>query len=297
MTWLDPMPLPADLGKAYTTYYTHTSHAKPVSGVKEKKSKFSIQGEYWAKQYGYPFPRAGFLIRAASWLYYLWPISRWEADAGIRCLRAVPNGRLLDVGCGSGDWLLTMREFGWQVAGNDFDRQAVHAAGEKGLQVNLGSLEDQHLPDNSFDAITLHHVIEHLPDPIQTLKECFRILRPGGKLILFTPNCESLSHSLFKSDWRGLEPPRHLHIFSLGSMAQLLLKAGFKDQSVRPFIVTSVIYDSLQLRWSRTGFTKKRSYHWLGWGCARIFKLVELLMIRFNPKVGDCLIATAVKPQ
>lgn len=297
MIWPDPMPLTEDLGKAYATYYTHASQHSVTQRGSLKSLKQSIEHDYWARHFGYQLGQFSLLPRILGRLYYLSPIHRREADAGIRCLQAVPNGRLLDVGCGSGDWLMMMRQFGWQVVGNDFDGNAVRVATDRGLQVSLGSLEQQHFPDNSFDAITLSHVIEHVPDPIQTMLECRRILKFGGKVVLFTPNCDSLSHAVFKDDWRGLEPPRHLHIFSLGSMEQLLARTGFNNRLVRPFIVTSVIYDSLYLRWGQRASAKKSLYHWLAWSVARVFKFLELCLIKWNPKVGDCLIATAEKPQ
>jgi len=290
------MPLTEDIGKAYGTYYTHASQTSSTRFGVRKKIKQSIQRYYWARHYGYEFGPISPLIKILASLYYLSPIYRRETEAGVRCLSAIPNGRLLDVGCGSGDWLLMMRDLGWKVVGSDFDQQAVKVGAERGLDISLGSLEEQSYPDNSFDAVTLSHVIEHVPAPLETLQECFRILKPGGKIVLLTPNGQSLSHRVFKADWRGLEPPRHLHIFSLGSMDRLLAQAGFPQRSVRPFIVTSVIYDSLQLRWGRRS-GKNTLRHWISWSMVRAFKLFELCIIKLDPKVGDCLIAVGEKPR
>src|ERR1019366_8424047 len=102
-----------------------------------------------------------------------------------------------------------------------------------------GSVEGKSYPSATFDAITLNHVIEHVPDPISTIKECSRLLKPGGKLVMFTPNAASLSHRYFKQDWRGLEPPRHLHVFSFKSMRKLFDKADFAQISIAPDIGTS----------------------------------------------------------
>jgi SAM-dependent methyltransferase len=189
-----------------------------------------------------------------------------------------------------------MRELGWDVAGNDFDANAVKVATNRGLNVAVGSLEDQKLPSASFDAVTLSHVIEHLPDPIGTMRECARILKPGGKVVLLTPNCASLSHRFFKQDWRGLEPPRHLHVFSLKSMDRMLAMTGFEQRSVRPFIVTSVIFESLQLRWGRTNANDTPRHRWLARLLIPLFKFVESCLIRWQPDVGDCIFASATKP-
>lgn len=290
------MPLIEDIGKAYGTYYTHTSQDDANRGGWKAKFRSSIERRYWARRFGYHRTTAPMWAKICAAFYYLRPLHRIEAAAGIRGLTAVSHGRLLDVGCGSGDWLLSMRELGWNVAGNDFDANAVKVAVDRGLDVTVGSLEQQNLPDDSFDAVTLSHVIEHLPDPIGTMRECARILKPGGKIVLLTPNCASLSHRFFKQDWRGLEPPRHLHVFSLKSMDRMLAMTGFEQRSVRPFIVTSVINDSLQLRWGRTNANDQPKHRQLARIIVPLFKLVESCLVRWQPDVGDCIFASAIKP-
>ena len=215
--------------------------------------------------------------------------------AGVRFLAARPGGRLLDVGCGSGDWLMFMRGLGWQVSGNDFDANAVKTAQGRGLDVECASLEQQKHASGTFDAVTLSHVIEHVPDPVRTLAECRRILKPGGKLVLFTPNASSLSHRVFKNDWRGLEPPRHLHVFSTESMRPLLERAGFQNISVRPHLARSVVYESLLLRRGRTSAASQTGRNWSAEAYARLFNLVELCLIQWKPSVADCVAAVAVK--
>jgi ubiquinone/menaquinone biosynthesis C-methylase UbiE len=209
-------------------------------------------------------------------------------------LKSLPQGRLLDVGCGAGEWLLSMREMGWQVEGVDFDENAVRVARKKGLEVHRGSVEQQSYPDQSFDAVTMHHVIEHVPDPAGTLTECARLLKPGGKLVLFTPNGSSLSHGLFKQNWRGLEPPRHLHIFTPDSMHTLLHKVGFQQITIVPQIARSVIYESIFLWLGHINFTAARRDKAVSL-LARCFNFVELGLIQIRPSTADCMAAIAVK--
>ena len=125
-----------------------------------------------------------------------------------------------------------MRDLGWVVEGVDFDKKAVEAARERGLTIRNGSLESHHYPTASFDAVTLNHVVEHLPDALVTLSECHRILKPSGILVLYTPNSASLGHAVFRSYWRGLEPPRHLQIYGPLSLGALLRQAGFEDPRI-----------------------------------------------------------------
>jgi SAM-dependent methyltransferase len=269
------MPLPEDLGIAYANYYTHVASTPNQRPSWLKRSSIFIKRGYWAIEYGYMNAHTTVLARMLGRLLYLSHIHRRETDAEVRFLPAMPQGFLLDVGCGSGDWLVAMQARGWRVEGIDFD---------------------QAYPDNQFDVITMHHVIEHLPDPIHTLKECLRILKPGGQLVLFTPNCISLSHRLFKASWRGLEPPRHIHIFSPSAMVSLLKQTGYSQLSVKTFIVTSVVHDSIRIMRRHYGVPAPHQRDWLAWCGARIFKLFELCLFPVNPDLGDCLIATARKP-
>jgi 2-polyprenyl-3-methyl-5-hydroxy-6-metoxy-1,4-benzoquinol methylase len=295
LVWLDPMPLNEEIWKAYANYYTHTDrNGRNEMGVIQAVYYLMKRG-YWASKYNYPVGSRPFISRSLCKLLYLSPMHRREADAAVRCLPAVPQGRLLDVGCGSGEWLLEMRQRGWTVEGFDFDDSAVKLARQKGLKVECGSLEDRNYPADCFDAVTLNHVIEHVPDPVRTLVECARILKPEGKLVLFTPNNSSLGHLLFREGWRGLEPPRHLHIFSMKSLRRTLTAAGFHEMTILPFIVTSVIYESLLLRWGRTGFASGSPRDLPAWGITRLFKFLELCLLPWNPALGDCVIAVAVK--
>lgn len=295
LVWLDPMPTPQDIGKAYANYYTHAV-ARPPNTHPLKRLFYLAKQGYWRSQYQYPPPPNSQLVAAVlGALLRLSPIHRRETDADVRFLPAVPNGRLLDVGCGSGDWLLAMSRRGWRVEGLDFDSNAVAVARNRGLKVATGSLEEQGYNDGTFDAVTLSHVIEHVPDPIACLRECARILKPGGRLVLLTPNADSLAHRIFGDSWRGLEPPRHLHVFSLRSMRCALQLAGFNAISVLPFVVTSVIYESILLRWGRDDVAQGTPRHRGARLLTHLFKLLEICVLPWNRAAGDCVVAIAIK--
>lgn len=296
LAWLDPMPLPTEIWKAYVCYYTHRSASnRNLTGLRKLERR--IKDAFLEQRLGYPAAKPTWPLRCLANALWCSPIHKMETEAEVRFLPAQPHGRLLDVGCGSGDWLSAMQKRGWDAEGLDFDAKAVEVAKSKGILAKLGSLEDQLYPSNLFDAITLSHVIEHVPNPKGTIQECLRILKPGGTLVILTPNCESLSHQFFGSYWRGLEPPRHLHIFTLGSMSLLLKSAGFAESCVRPFIVTSVIYDSLQMKLAMS--SRNRNYsrimHYFAWTFARLFKIGELILCIFRPSAADCLVASATK--
>jgi 2-polyprenyl-3-methyl-5-hydroxy-6-metoxy-1,4-benzoquinol methylase len=286
------MPLPEDLAKAYVTYYTHSPQDTRGPSGRLKRMYVRMKLSYLAQKYGYRSPETPGI---PGTMLYFFPLRRAAADASIRYLRAVSNGRVLDVGCGSGEWLATMRELGWAVDGLDFDANAVRIARQTGLNVRCGALEEQGYADGAFDAVTLNHVVEHLPDPIATLRECARVLKKGGNLVLATPNIASLSHKIYKNDWRGLEPPRHLHIFSPAAMRKALELAGFRDISIRPGIAASVIYESTLLRRGRSGPSATALGDRSAKLTAILFNLLELGLVKWKPSVADCLTAIATR--
>jgi predicted SAM-dependent methyltransferase len=98
--------------------------------------------------------------------------------------------------------------------------------------VQEGHLPETGLPSNYFDAVTLSHVIEHLHDPIRSLQEVYRILAPGGKLWIATPNLESALHRRFRRNWLALDPPRHLVLFTLRSLMSVCRRNGFESVTI-----------------------------------------------------------------
>ena len=144
----------------------------------------------------------------------------------------VPHGRLLEVGCGNGRQLERLAHAGWKVEGLDFDERAAQTARRLGLEVKVGDLASARYPDASFDAVILSHVIEHVPDPVALLVECRRILRSGGQLVLATPNSDSWGHRRFGRAWLGLDPPRHLLVFTPRALAEAAGRAGFSGAAI-----------------------------------------------------------------
>lgn len=117
--------------------------------------------------------------------------------------RFLPRGSLLDVGAGIGSFLALARETGrYQVQGTEISEEGVRLAAEhRGIELLPGPLDEQRLPENSLDGITLFHVLEHVPFPGRTLAHCVRLLRPGGKLLVAVPNDSALHR--FKEHHRG----------------------------------------------------------------------------------------------
>ena len=143
---------------------------------------------------------------------------------------------LLDVGCGSGALLGTLKQRGFRVTGVDFSPEAAKVAGqENGVRVVVGSLEEAAFSDQSFDIVTLFHVMEHVTNPREVLSEVFRILRPNGAVVLQVPNVDSWQFMLFKAKWYGLDIPRHVIDYSKDAMLKLLNDSGFVPRRIRHF--------------------------------------------------------------
>jgi SAM-dependent methyltransferase len=138
-------------------------------------------------------------------------------------------GRILDVGCGVGHFLNGMKRRGWQVFGTEVSEEAAAYARERfDLEVFVGPLEQAEFPAACFDAVTLWHVLEHLHDPLATLREINRLLKNDGLLVFAIPNWDSVDARLFGEFWVGLDMPRHLYTFPHPALEKLLAKTGFK---------------------------------------------------------------------
>jgi SAM-dependent methyltransferase len=227
LVWLHPPATAADLARAYESYYTHVTPA-------ETRARGRLSAAVLRTEFGYDGTGlAERRSRGARLLRRFGPI-RDSVGAEVMYLRGRPGGRLLDVGCGSGTFLSLMRGLGWKVAGVEPDPVAVSRA-DPGVRpfLRVGTLEEARFDAHSFDAITLHHVIEHVPDPVATLRECVRLLARGGRIVALTPNAEALGRRLFRRRWLHWDPPRHLQVFTRRSLAEAARSAGMRQATVR----------------------------------------------------------------
>jgi len=135
---------------------------------------------------------------------------------------------LLDVGCGVGIFMQNLKEIGWNAIGVDMSDASVEHAKSRGLKVKLGKIEDMKLKSNSFDVITLFQTIEHIEDPIKTLKKIYSLLRKDGLLVITTPNEESLMAKILGKYWFGYRNIEHLYFFNKRSLAKMQAEVGFR---------------------------------------------------------------------
>lgn len=293
LIWLDPMPTEADIGKAYDTYFTHDDPA-PARSALRKLLRVS-KAAYMAQQFGCgsEFSKPVQLLAALP-IYFIRSL-RDGLDLPLKYL-AEGNGRLLEVGCGAGDTLELAAEMGWDAEGLDVDPKAVANARGKGLTVHRGQLADQRFADESFDLVLMSHVIEHVHDPSGLLRDCRRVLRKGGLLVVFTPNTESWGYRSLGANWMGLDPPRHLMVFNPRTLECLARRAGFD----RLMLSTTIRYTNSFFTLSRlVGATRgcaafrKSSLPRHLYGHAAAF--AEQIISSFMPFSGDELLLEARK--
>jgi SAM-dependent methyltransferase len=194
-----------------------------------------------------------------------------------------PPGRLLDVGCGTGDLAAVFARRGWSAAGLDPSSAAVEHARAIGVEAVAGTLADAPWKDGEFDAILFNHSLEHIDEPARALADAARLLRPGGLLAIAVPNFGSWQRRLFGSAWFQLDLPRHLQHFDRHSLSALVEAAGMRPveigaASMRPSPLGSFQYAT----WGRLRF-EGRGFRILAWALAPLLFLSDRLL------EGDCL--------
>jgi SAM-dependent methyltransferase len=143
----------------------------------------------------------------------------------LAAINRMPPGRILDVGCGLG-YLLSAVDDGWEKHGIELSRFAAEYA-SRHARVHVGDLRSANYPTHHFDAIVLYHVIEHMLDPVSEIEEIFRVLRPGGLLVVGTPDFDSAMARRYGDKYRMLSDVTHISLFSRESLERFLWDHGF----------------------------------------------------------------------
>ena len=190
----------------------------------------AAMGQFYPSDYQQYTPS----VQTESWL------RRIDRRYGLRkrcqvITRHVTHGRLLDVGCATGDFLSEMkRQPGWTVTGIEPSVFAArYAQRSVGVPVISGTLNDAPFASSSFDAITMWDVLEHVYDPRAVIAEAARLLRPGGVLVVNHPNLDSIDRRIFGRLWLGYELPRHLHLFPTELLHTLMGEYGLHEAERR----------------------------------------------------------------
>lgn len=171
---------------------------------------------------------------------------KWKFREGISLLSAAKEKeRLLDIGCSTGVFLNMAKAAGWKVLGLDLNEDVVESAKrEYGIDAKVGTLDSMKFPSGHFSAVTLFDSIEHMGNPGNVLTEIYRILRPGGLLLLTTPNISGLlptvTYQIFGkllNAWEHPEPPGHLYQFSWDTLKRIFEQKSFRLYKTRSHMI------------------------------------------------------------
>ncbi|MGA1874552.1 MAG: class I SAM-dependent methyltransferase [bacterium] len=192
LRWLDPLPSPSRILEFYPDEY------------------YGVQNEKF-------YPPLEYLLRF---------IHRLRAEKAIR-LKSNKK-RVLDIGCGRGQVLKVLSNRGYECYGTELSSFSAQGASfTPGLHIYAKPLLECLFPSCSFGLIIMWHVLEHLPNPREIIQEIFRILSPGGNLLMCVPNIESFQAAVAKDHWFHLDLPRHLYHYNPATLSSLLKSAGF----------------------------------------------------------------------
>lgn len=205
LTYTNPRPTIESLRHFYPSHY-------PPHTLRVKARSNRIPSRFWTRVFGRPCAERRGLLP--------WP--------GV--------GRLLDFGCGGGDFLCEMAARGWHVTGLDVSTEVIQTIQELGIDALAGTLPHPELLPGSFEVITMWQSLEHVGKPLATLRSAYELLVPGGKLIVAVPNIDCLTSEWFGERWFGLDLPRHLIHFTPRSLTEMLRTAGFRVNEVRGWV-------------------------------------------------------------
>jgi len=177
----------------------------------------------------------------------------------------VPGGAVLDIGCGNGEHLLRLRAIGWRCQGVEFNEKAVAICRQHGLDVHHGDIESAGFSSESFDFVTANHLIEHVPDPHALMDEIARVTKPGGAVLIRTPNSQSIGRRWFGNYWFANEVPRHLMLYSAQNLQLLAARHGLQLEMMATPVKPKLLLRSLDYRLGNTAkpLEKRMLMKWL----------------------------------
>lgn len=247
LIYLNPRPTKAEIGQYYPAVYEPY-----LSAIEDESSRF----RRWERRYG---------------MY---------KNLRVVTRRVSQQGRALDIGCATGNFLVALSQAGWEVAGVDTSQVAVdYARSRFGLDVYHGELDEANYPDQHFDLVTLWNVLEHVYDPGQLLKETARITKPGGTLMFSVPNLDSFEARLFGRYWAGWDVPRHLHIFSQDVIRRYLKESGWELTEIFCMTGRMWLFNLSLQHWLQNEVKSESKRHWI-MGLAKSIP-VRLIMLPY----------------
>jgi 2-polyprenyl-3-methyl-5-hydroxy-6-metoxy-1,4-benzoquinol methylase len=227
LSYVNPRPANKELHKYYPqkSYYAYQNNRLKIS-IKNKVKDYAAE---WASGY-----RTDTTDKRTLWRLSISKIFQVVTrNFLIGLVSYKKGGKILDVGCGNGNYLEWFKSRGWNVYGVEINEEASNICRRKGINIYNGILQDAKFKEYFFDVVSLVQVLEHMPDPSSSIKEIYRVLKPNGILLIGVPNFGCFDRKLFKKDWIPLEVPRHLYHFELKSLIELLAHHGFEIKEIK----------------------------------------------------------------
>jgi len=203
----------------------------------------SFEPDFLRKLYTDYYPRSSYDLAAHRPHQAIGKLKAWLTGARALAFRWVPKDvRVLDIGCGFGETLGYHRARGCDVYGVEADENILRVAERCGYNVHAGLFDPSLYEADFFDYVTMDQVIEHVNDPVETLRGVEKVLKPGGTLVLSTPNAEGLGARILGHRWVNWHIPYHQHFFSRASMLAAAEKAGLELSSSRSITHAAWLY-------------------------------------------------------
>jgi 2-polyprenyl-3-methyl-5-hydroxy-6-metoxy-1,4-benzoquinol methylase len=196
---------------------------------------------------------------------------------------------ILDIGCAQGFFLFEASKAGYITKGVELSRDAARYAKEEfGLDVEIGPFEELQFPENHFDVVTLWQVLEHLSYPLVVLKEVNRILKPGGLLIVSTPNMAGIPAKILRKKWWDIKR-LHINQFTTKTLMDILHSAGFQNissTSYNGFVSLSILF-TMALKYLKVYERAKALFN----PDFILSKIMNRIMVPYSSRADHCVVS------
>ena len=184
-------------------------------------------GFYYPKDYSPYLPQDDDPTRVNADQTFMQRVIRSFFDERHTVIPEMPVGRALEIGCAAGAFLKRLRELGWQADGIEYSAEAAQHARSAGFSVHIGQIEHAPNPQHVYDFVAGWMVLEHLHEPVRSLKKLHQWTRPGAILALSVPDAGSWEMRTFAGHWYALHIPNHLYHFDRASLRKILEAGGW----------------------------------------------------------------------
>ena len=180
-------------------------------------------GEYYKSEeyYSHQENKKGFIPKLYEWIKSINLRHKYRI-----AVKGKTTGKMLDIGCGVGDFIKKAEQHGWHCTGVE-PSEAAKAIAKKRIQAEILSSEDlEQIPDETFDIITMWHVLEHIDNLYWQVAQLQRLIKKNGRIVIAVPNYKSYDACYYKEKWAAYDVPRHLNHFNKNTLVKIFKSKG-----------------------------------------------------------------------